>query len=202
MTNKHLLGAAVQRAGAPSRMTTLCRVAATSALAAGLLAGIVPASSHAQALAVSAAVRAVLKPLYWPFANCANVAASTISADSTAILFDTVDGSPPNVDADPNNAVLSEANATLSNCATAARAVRAVHLTVRLARSVTLRQVFAHIAAYVSDNAQVAKDSGKLYFDLNSGDATAAQADFARVMNEEHAGNAELCAITPYVGKL
>ena len=82
-----------------------------------------------------------------------------------------MDGSPPNGEYDPTNAVLGGANSTLSFCAAAARAVRAVHLTGPLAYSVTLRQVLAHIAAYVSDNAQVAKDSGKLYFDLNSGDA-------------------------------
>jgi hypothetical protein len=39
MTNKRLLGAAVLRAVAPSRMTTLGRVAATSVLAAGLWVG-------------------------------------------------------------------------------------------------------------------------------------------------------------------
>ena len=168
--------------------TTLRRAGATSVLAAALWAGIAPAHSQAQAL-----------PL---LTSCASWTASTVSADSAAILFGAMDGSPSTSSADPTQAVLNGANYTLSYCATAARAERAVHLTGRLAHSATLRYVLAHIAAYVSDNAQVAKDSGKLYFDLNSGDATAAQADFARVTISEHAGNAELCAIAPYVGKL
>jgi len=182
--------------------TTLRRAGATSVLAAALWAGIAPAHSQAQALVVSPAVRAVLKPLYPLLTSCASWTASTVSADSAAILFGAMDGSPSTASADPTQAVLNGANYTLSYCATAARAERAVHLTGRLAHTATLRYVLAHIEAYVSDNAQVAKDSGKLYFDLNSGDATAAQADFARVTISEHAGNAELCAIAPYVGKL
>jgi hypothetical protein len=182
--------------------TTLRRSAVTSLLAAALSAGIAPAHSQAQVLAVSPAVRAVLKPLYPALESCARWTANTVYADRTAILFGTMDGSPPNVDADPYQDVEGGANGTLSFCAAAARAMRAVHLTGRLAHSATLRYVLANIAAYVSDSAQIAKDSGKLYFDLNSGDATAAQADFARVMNAEHAGDAALRAIAPYVSKL
>jgi hypothetical protein len=133
------------------------------------MGGLAPAHSHAQALAVSAAVRAVLKPLYPPLLNRENYTMYTVGADRLAILY---------------------------------AAMRAVHLTGPLAHSATLRHVLAHIAATASDYGQVGFASIKLYYDLKSGDATGAQADFATAMNAEHAGDVELRAIAPYVGKL
>jgi hypothetical protein len=64
--------------------TTLCRSAVTSLLAAGLWGRLAPAHSHTQALAVSAAVRAVLKPPYPPLLNCENYTMYTVGADRLA----------------------------------------------------------------------------------------------------------------------
>jgi hypothetical protein len=91
---------------------------------------------------------------------------------------------------------------TLSSCTAAARAVRNVRLTGRLARNVIVQRVLAQLAAYASANAQAAYYSGKLSFDIAAGEASSAQADFNNVTSAQRAADAHLDAAIPYIGKL